>query len=93
MNLGEVDARSGELDAELNRMLSGSDRLDNAEQRLGRHASLMKADAAEGRPGIDYRRLHAQLGGTKRSRISRGSAADDDKLGFLRELADDHGAA
>ena len=53
--------------------------LGRAQQRLGRDAAPVEADAAQ-MLALDQRRLHAELRGADRRDVAAGAAADDDQV-------------
>ena len=73
---GEVEARR-HLDAELLELVPGLFiELRGMQQRLGRNAPDIEAGAAEGRPLLDHRHLHAELRSADRGDITARPRTD-----------------
>ena len=69
-----------ELDAEVFRVRRLVDDVGDVEQRLGRDAAAIDADAAGVLLRIDEGDLHPAVGGVERRRVAAGTRADDDEL-------------
>ena len=52
----------------------------DVQQRLGRNAADVEADAAEGGVALDDDRLHAEVGRAEGSGIAAGTGAEDEHL-------------
>ena len=76
----EADVVGGE--AEFVEMMQQMIDLGGAQQRLGRDAAPVEADAAE-MLALDHGDLHSELRGADRRDIAAGAAADDDQVKFL----------
>ena len=82
----EIETDPLRFQPEILGMLHEMIELGGPEERLGRDAAPIEADAAQ-EFALDDRGLHAQLGGADGSGIAAGSAADDNKI----ELSVAHG--
>ena len=78
----EVELRLAERDAVLGHLAGLADDLGDVEQRLGRDAAAVEADAAELGVFVDEHDLHAVVGGVQGGRVAAGAAADDEELRF-----------
>ena len=78
-HLGEVEPRLARRQAVSLRMLDLVEHLGRPEQRLGRDAAPVEADAAEAL-ALDDRRLQAQLRATDRRDIAARARAQDDEV-------------
>jgi hypothetical protein len=56
------------------------DHFGRVQQCLGRNAPDVEANTPEIGPALDQDDIHAQVGGTKRGRVTTGSGTDDDDL-------------
>ena len=54
----------------------------DVQQRLGRNAADVEADAAERRVALDDDRLHAEVGGAEGGRVAAGAGAEDEHFAF-----------
>ena len=80
-----VEARVVAGEAEAVGVLHQLADLGRAQQRLGRDAAPVQADAAQ-MLALDQRRLHAELGRADRRDIAAGAAADHDEVEVLRHV-------
>ena len=78
--LVEIDLGLAELDAEILRVRRLADHVGDVQQRLGRDAAAIDADAAGILLRIDERDLHPAVGRVEGGCVSAGTGADDDKL-------------
>ena len=88
--LGHIDLRVGETDAEILSLAAVLNQMCDVQQRFGRNATFAQAYAAQHRVVIDQRGLNIEIGGFERGDIPAGAAADDEKVRFLCQFADDH---
>ena len=58
-----------------------ADDLGGVQQRLGRDAADIEADATQRRPALDQHHLLAEIGGAERGRVAAGPGAQDQHLG------------
>ena len=79
--LVEVDSRGAEHDAVLAHLLGFGDDLGGVQQRLGRDAADIEADAAERRPAIDQHDLLAEIGGAEGGGVAARPGAEHQHLG------------
>ena len=82
--LGCVDLRLAERQRRLRHRFRFLDHLRGVQQRLGRNAADVEADAAEHRPALDQRDLQAEVGGTERGRVAAGAGAEHDDVEVVR---------
>ena len=78
--LVDVDVRLAEGDAMGGHRLGLVDHRGGMQQRLGRDAAHVEADAAEGGVALDQHGVHAQVGGTERGRVATRTGAEHDQL-------------
>ena len=83
----EVDLRLPERDAVLGHLLRLRDDLRRVQQRLGRDAPDVQADAAERVVALDERRLQPQVGSAEGSCVPARPGPDDHDLRRLVDLA------
>ena len=75
----QVKGRVFNLQTEGSGMLGEVKHLSGAQQRLGRDAAPVEADAAKAL-ALDDRRLHAELACADRGNVASGTGADDDEI-------------
>ena len=75
-SFGEVDLRRAVFDAVMAHLADFVDDLGGVQQRLGRNAADVEADAAQHRPAFDQRDLEAEIGGAERGGIAAGTCAE-----------------
>ena len=75
-----IDLRRLELDAVHRHRLGFLDHAGGMQQRLGRNAADIEADAAELRPAVDERDGKAEVRRAKRRRVTAGSRSDHEQL-------------
>ena len=63
------------------------DHLGGVQQRLGRDAADVEADAAQGRPALDQHHLLAEVGGAEGGGVAAGTGAQHQHLGVEVALA------
>ena len=78
-HLLDIDRDVSDGDAEVAEPVEGVAELGDPEQRLGRDASPVEADAA-GAIAFDHGGLQAELAGPDRRDIAAGAGADDDNV-------------
>ena len=78
--LREVDLRLPEFNSPCLRVARFVDQLGDVQQRLGRDAAAIDADAAGIHFRVDERGRKSEIGGEKCCGVSPGTAADDDHL-------------
>ena len=77
----EVDLRLAEREPEVAPLLGVGDHLRGVQQRLGRNAADVQADAADARVALDQDDLLAEVGGAKRGGVAAGTGAEHQHLG------------
>ena len=82
---GHVEARVVGREAEARRVPHQLQHLGRAQQRLGRDAAPVQADAAQ-MLALDQRHLHLELRGADRRHVAARAAADDDQVEALGHL-------
>jgi hypothetical protein len=70
--------RRGEADAEIGHVLGFVHHRRDVEQRLGRNAADVEADAAERGVTLDDDRLHAEVGRAEGGGVTAGAGAEDE---------------
>ncbi len=78
--LVDIDARRGEGDAEIGGVLGLFHHCGDVQQRLGRNAADVEADAAERRVALDDHRFHAEVGGAEGGGVAAGAGAENEHL-------------
>jgi hypothetical protein len=76
----EVDARRAEADAAVGHVLRFVHDAGDVQQRLGRDAADVEADAAERRVALDEDGLHAEVGAAESRRVTARAGAEDEHL-------------
>ena len=79
-HLVDVDARLLERDAGLAELVGLGQDLGDVQQRLGRDAADVQADAAELLAAVDQRDGQPEVGGAERGRVAARAAAEDGHL-------------
>ena len=64
-------------------LLGLGDHLGGVQQRLGRDAADIEADAAQGRPALDQHHLPAEVGGAEGRGVAAGAGAQHQHLGIV----------
>ncbi len=78
--LGAVDLRFAEADAEVGEVLDLVDHRGDVQQRLRRDAADVEADAAQRRVALDQDHLEAEVGGAEGGRIAAGAGAEHQQV-------------
>ena len=82
----EVDRRRAEVDAVRAHLLRLGDHPRGVQQRLGRDAADVQADAAQALVALDEDRAQAEVGGAERGGVAADAPADDDHVGVVGGL-------
>ena len=82
-----IDLRRRENDAACRHVGGILDHLGGVQQRLGRNAADVQADAAEHRPALDQRDLEPEIGGAERRGVAAGTRAEHDQIERARRRA------
>ncbi len=75
--LGQVDFRRAVFDAVMAHLADFVDDLGGMQQRLGRNAADVEANAAQHRPAFHQRDLEAEIGGAERGGVAAGTGTED----------------
>ena len=78
--LPRIDRGTAELDPELARIVRFPDDARRMQQCLGRNAADVQTHAAEFRPALDERDLHAEIRSAERRRVPPGPGAEHHEL-------------
>ena len=79
----EVDLGLAEGDALAGRLLGVGEHAGEVQQRLGRDAADVQADAAEALVALDEHGLQAEVGRAEGGRVAAGAGADHDDVGAI----------
>ena len=85
--LGDIDLRFAECDADIGCVRRFVDHLGRVQQRLRRNAADIEANAAERRIVLDQYRVLAKIGRAERRRVAAGARTEHDDLAFDIGLA------
>ena len=80
--LVDVDARGGEGDAAVGHVRGFVEHCGDVQQRLGRDAADVEADAAERRVAFDDHGLESEVGAAEGGRVTAGARAEDQQVAF-----------